>query len=242
MDRTRQLSHVAPMAASPWRVFRPGPLTQRAPRVWTVDDDVPGLPGATRRMSVVTRPDGTLLFFNAVPLPDASLEQVRALGRPAHLIVPNVLHALDAASFVSTLGVTAWAPDVAVPTLAARFPCQPISAFPAGDDLRFFTVEGFSTKELVMLADATLFTADLVTNSPHGRGFTGMLMRMVGFTGPEPRLPFPVRQRVQRDRAAVRALLTELAALPGVERLVPTHGTIVEGDVGGALRRVAAEI
>lgn len=243
MDLPRLMSHVAAMAAPrPWTVFRPGPLTQRSEHLWTVDDDVPGLPGATRRMSVLKRPDGTLSFFNAVPLPDAGLEQVRALGRPAHLIVPNVLHALDAAGFVSTLGVTAWAPDVSVPALSARFPCQPISAFPVADDLRFFTVEGFVTKELVLLADRTLFTADLVTNSPHGRGVTGVLMRLVGFTGPEPRLRFPVRQRVQRDRAAVRALLTELAALPGVDRLVPTHGTIVEGDVGGVLRKVAAEI
>lgn len=229
-------------APRPWTVNRPGPLIQRGPSWWTVDDDVPGLPGATRRMSVLRQPDGGLSFFNAVPLPDASLEQVRALGRPAHLLLCNQFHALDAAGFVERLGVTAWVPDVAVPVLAERVVCRPISAFPKHDSLRFFTVEGFVTKEFVLYADGALFTGDLVTNAPHGPGVMGLLMRLVGFTGPAPKLPKPVRTRVQRDRAAVKALLLELAALPGLTRLVPSHGTIIDGDVAGVLRRVAEQI
>ena len=193
-------------------------------------------------MSVIRRSDGSLVFFNAIPLPDAALEQVKALGKPSQLLLPNQFHALDAAAFVERLGVTAWAPDVAVPALAARVACRPISTFPSGPDLRLFTVEGFVTKELVLLAEDTLFTADLVTNAPHGGGLMGLVMRLVGFTGPAPKLPKPVRQRVQRDREAVKALLLELSALPGLTRLVPSHGTIIEGGVGAVLRQVAAEI
>ncbi|MBM4778915.1 MAG: hypothetical protein GQE15_14515 [Archangiaceae bacterium] len=229
-------------APRPWTVHHPRPLTQRSPSLWTVDDDVPGLPGADRRMSVIRRSDGSLVFFNAIPLPEAALEQVKALGTPAHLLLPNHFHALDAAAFAERLGVTAWAPDVAVPVLRERVACQPISAFPSGPDLRLFAVDGFATKELVLVARETLFTADLVTNSPHGAGVMGLVMRLIGFTGPSPKLPKPVRRRVQRDREAVKALLLELAALPGLTRLVPSHGTIVEGDVGAVLRQVAAEI
>lgn len=225
----------------PWTVYRPGPLTQRAPAVWTVDDDVPGLDGATRRMSVIRRPSGELVFFNAVPVPDASLDQLRTLGRPAHLIVPNALHAIDVAAFVEKLGVTAWVPDVATSALSARFPCRPASAFPTDEGLRLFSVAGFKTKELVLVAERTLFTGDLVTNAPHGPGVMGFLMRVVGFTGPEPKLPFPVRQRVQTDRRAVKELLMTLAGLE-LERLVPSHGALVEGDVAGVLRKVAADI
>lgn len=229
-------------APRPWTVYRPGPLTQRSPSVWTVDDDVPGLPGADRRMSVIRRADGSLVFFNAVPVPDAVLEQIKALGRPAHLLLANQFHALDAAAFVERLSVTAWAPDVGVAALASRVACKPVSAFPTGPDLRFFTVEGFVTKEFVLLAGDTLFTADLVTNAPHGRGLMGLVMRLVGFTGPTPKLPKPVRRRVQRDREAVKAMLLELASLPGVTRLIPSHGGFVEGDVAGVLRQVAAEL
>lgn len=223
----------------PWTIFRPGPLTQRGPAVWTVDDDVPGLPGATRRMSVVRRPSGELVFFNAVPVPDATLEALKALGRPAHLLVPNAFHTLDVPAFIDRLGVTAWVPDVATASLSGRFPCRPISAFPKDEGLRVFTVEGFKTKELALVAERTLFTGDLVTNSPHGTGAAGFLMRVVGFTGPEPKLPFPVRQRVETDRRAVRELLLTLAGLE-LDRLVPTHGAVVEGDVAGVLRKVAA--
>lgn len=243
VDSRAWLSHVARMPAPrPWTVNRPGPLTQRSPSLWTVDDDVPGLPGATRRMSVLRQSDGGLVFFNAVPVSDAALEQLRALGRPAHLLLCNQFHALDAAAFVERLGVKAWAPDVAVPRLSDRVACQPISAFPAHDGLRVFTVEGFVTKEFALLADGTLFTGDLVTNAPHGPGVMGLLMRLVGFTGPAPKLPKPVRSRVQRDREAVKAVLLELAALPGLTRLVPSHGTIIEGDVSGVLRQVAGAI
>lgn len=229
-------------ATRPWTVNRPRPLTQRSPSVWTVDDDVPGLPGADRRMSIIRRSDGSLVFFNAIPVADEVLAKVKALGTPAHLLLPNQYHALDAAAFVERLGVTAWAPDVAVSALASRVACQPISAFPAGPDLRVFTVEGFVTKEFVLLAGDTLFTADLVTNAPHGTGVMGLVMRLVGFTGPSPKLPKPVRRRVQRDREAVKSVLLELAALPGVTRLIPSHGGFVEGDVAGVLRQVAAEI
>ncbi|MBL8924575.1 MAG: hypothetical protein JNJ54_37340 [Myxococcaceae bacterium] len=225
----------------PWTVFRPGPLTQRGHAVWTVDDDVPGLPGATRRMSVIRRPSGDLVFFNAVPVPEASLEALKAIGRPAHLLVPNVFHALDVPAFIQRLGVTAWVPDVSTAALSGRFPCRPVSAFPKDEGLRLFTVEGFKTKEIVLVAERTLFTGDLVTNSPHGKGAAGFLMRVVGFTGPEPKLPFPVRQRVQTDRQAVKALLATLAALE-LDRLVPTHGAVVDGDVAGSLRKVAAGI
>lgn len=209
--------------------------------MWTVDDDVPGLPGATRRMSVVLRPSGELVFFNAVPVPDVTLDQLRALGRPAHLLVPNQFHTIDVAAFIDRLGVTAWVPDVATPVLSARFPCRPASAFPKDEGLRLFTVVGFRTKELALVAERTLFTGDLVTNAPHGPGLMGLVMRVAGFTGPEPTLPYPVRRRVQTDRQAVRELLLTLAGLE-LERLVPTHGAIVEGDVAGVLRKVAAAL
>lgn len=229
-------------APRPWSVYRPRPLTQRSPSVWTVDDDVPGLPGADRRMSIIRRSDGSLVFFNAIPVADETLAQVKALGTPAHLLLPNQYHALDAAAFVERLGVTAWAPDVAVSALASRVACQPVSAFPAGPDLRLITVEGFVTKEFVLLVADTLFMADLVTNAPHGTGVMGLVMRLVGFTGPSPKLPKPVRRRVQRDREAVKSVLLELASLPGVTRLIPSHGGLVEGDVAAVLRQVAAGI
>ena len=228
------------MATSrPWTVNRPGPLTQRDEGLWTVDDDVPGLPGATRRMSVVKRADGTLLFYNAIPLSDAALSELRALGTPAQLIIPNQFHALDAAAFMHRLGLTAFAPDVAVEKLAPQLTCQPTAALPLDPSMRLFTVAGFKTHEAVLVVGKTLLVADLLTNAPHGPGVTGLLMRLVGFTGPDPKLPLPVRKRVGQDLAAVRALMNELANVDGLSRIIPSHGGIIETNGPLVLRAVA---
>ena len=228
--------------ARPWTVYRPGPLTQRDEGLWTVDDDIPGINGANRRMSIVKRLDGTLLFYNAIPLDDATLSKVTELGKPAHLLIPNQYHTLDVAAFAHRLGLTAYCPDVAVEKLASRLTCQPISAFPVDASLRLFRVDGFSTHEVIVIAGKTLLVADLVTNSPHVGGFSGFMMKLVGFTGPAPKLPMPVRKRVGKDLAAVKALMNELAAVEAWSRLIPSHGGIVETDGPAVLRAIASTL
>ncbi len=228
-------------APRPWTVTNPGPLTQRGPHLWTVDDEVPGLRGASRTMSIVRHGSDELLFFNAVPLPDDTLAAVRALGRPAQLVVPNQFHALDAAAFAERLGLAVYAPGVALPTLSLAMTCRPIDELPRSEALEVFGVDGFKTHEVVVHAREAVVVADVVTNAPHGRGFNGLVMRLVGFTGEVPKLPKPVQLRVQRDAAKVRALLERLAALPGLELLVPSHGPPVQG-AAAALRAVAATL
>lgn len=225
--------------ARPWTVYRPGPLTQRDEGLWTIDDDIPGINGARRRMSIVKRLDGRLLFYNAIPVDDATLSKLAELGNPAQLIIPNRYHALDAAALAHRLGLTAYCPAVAAEQLASRLTCQPISALPADASLRLFRVDGFSTHEVLVITGKTLLVADLVTNAPHVGGFSGFLMKLVGFTGPEPKLPGPVRKRVGKDLAAVKALMNELASVEGWSRLIPSHGGIVETDGPAKLRSVA---
>lgn len=229
----------------PWSPYHPGPLEPLADDLWTLEDDVPGLPGARRRMTVIRRGDGTLTFFNAVPFGPETEAAVRALGRPATLVVPNRFHALDAGPFAEHLGLVAYAPREALADLAPRVGARPSSELQGDAALQVLTVDGFRTHEVALLVgstEKTLVVADLVTNAPHGPGLVGFFMRLVGFTGPEPKLPMPVRKRVGRDLRAVKAQLEQLAATPGLVRLVPSHGAVVTGDVAGALRRVAASL
>ncbi len=228
------------MATSrPWTVYRPGPLTQRDEGLWTIDDDIPGIPAGTRRMSVVKRLDGSLLFYNAVPMDEPTLTQVRALGTPAQLIIPNRFHALDAPAFAHRLGLTTYCPDVAVQPLASLLNCQPITALPLDASVRLFRVDGFTTHEAVIVTGKTLLVADLLTNAPHVPGLKGLVMRLVGFTGPAPKLPRPVQKRVGRDLRAVAGLMNELAAVEGLSRIIPTHGLIIETDAFTVLRAVS---
>jgi hypothetical protein len=84
--------------------------------------------------------------------------------------------------------------------------------------------------------------ADLVLNVRRGPGLMGLLFHLLGFTGDRPALPAPVRLRVLRDRSALRDQLELLATTPGLARIVPTHGAIVEQDPAGVLRRIAATL
>lgn len=224
----------------PWTVNKPGPIKQLAENLWTVDDGVPGLPGATRRMTIIRRADGTLVFFNAIPLPDDALAQLGRMGKPAALVIPNEFHALDAPAFAHRLGLTAFAPVVAVPELSGRMACRAVTELQLDPGMQLYTVEGFKTKEAALVVGDALIVADLVTNAPHGGGVTGLLMRAVGFTGDAPKLPKPVRRRVGEDLPAVKALLVELADRPGLERIIPTHGGVVGTGAAAALRDIAA--
>jgi hypothetical protein len=192
-------------------------------------------------MAIVRRRDETLLFYNAIPVPEDTVSAIRALGSPARLVIPNQFHSLDAVAFALKLNVTPYAPQPAVEALSKRlsFSVRPIDELAQDGALIRFVVEGFRTKEAVLLVDGTLLVADLLTNSPHGRGFMGFMMKLVGFTGPEPKLPKPVRKRVEVDTEAVRTLLNTLAAQPNLSRIIPTHGNVIETDAPTVLRQVA---
>ena len=230
----------------PYTVHRPGPLQRIDENLWGVVDDVPGIPGARRRMLIVRRADGGLLFFNAIPVPDATLAEIRALGRSAHLIIPNRFHALDAPAFAARLGVEAFSPAVGLEAVRARQAARAIDELPPDPTIEVVTVDGFKTGETALLvrtgARTTLITADLITNAPHGRGVTGLFMRLMGFTGAAPKLPAAVRMRVLADKPAVRGLLERLAATAGLMRIAPSHGAIFDGDVPTALRAIAQSV
>jgi hypothetical protein len=226
----------------PWIVKNPRPLVERTASLWTVDDDVPGLPVAGRRMTIVRQRSGDLLFYNAVPLPEQMLAQVRALGTPKSLVLPNQYHALDGASFIAKLGVTAYAPAVGLEPLAKNgVAARPINELSMDEGHQVITVEGFATHEAVLLIDDTLVVADLLTNVPHQWSPAALMMRLMDFTGPAPRLPKPVRKRVLRNEASVKALLEQLAG-KSLKRLIPSHGNVLEHGVDDALRNVARSL
>lgn len=231
----------------PWTVLSPGPLTRVDDGLWCVTDAVPGLPGATRRMTIVRLHDGGLLFYNAIPLPDAQLAEVRALGRPAALLVPCAFHCVDGGAFAAKLGVPSFTPAAGLETVRARIvDVRPVTELPLDSALELRTVDGFVTHEaclVVRRADAaSLLCADVFTNAPHAGGFPGWGMRLFGFTGPEPKLPPVVRRRQLRDAAQVKRFFDEAAAVPGLRRLIPTHGEVFEQGAADALRAIASTL
>jgi hypothetical protein len=172
-------------------------------------------------------------------MPDAVIESLKTIGKPTALIVPNRYHSLDVAAFAQRLGVEVYLPAVAVPVFAGRVACKAISEFNPGDDVRVFSITAFKTDEIALLVRETLIVADVLTNVPHGPGFSGLMMRLVGFTGPHVRVPRPPRWRVGRSKPELKAVLEQLAAEATLTRIIPSHGAVFEGDVGAAIRHAA---
>lgn len=238
---------MAPKPPRPWTVLPHGPVERIDENLWGIESDVPGVPLLKRRMSIVRRSDGGLLFFNAVPVGDAALAEIRALGRPAILVIPQHLHMMDAHAFRAKLGVRVFAPASTRALVAERVEVDgAFEDLPPDPAVRVETVAGFKTGEGFATIQtgprASLVVADVVLNVPPQPGAMGLLYRLLGFSGDRPKLPTPVRLRVVRDKGALRAQLERLAATPGLARIVPSHGPVVERDPAGVLREIAASL
>jgi hypothetical protein len=87
----------------------------------------------------------------------------------------------------------------------------------------------------------TYVICDLLLAVPHLPGFWGFAWRVLRFTG-EPG-PSPLwKKRVMVGGGALKRDLLRLADRPGVVRLIPSHGRVIEGNVAEVLRRVAAKL
>jgi hypothetical protein len=99
-----------PKAPRPWIVTRHDPIEKLEDNLWAVQGDVPGVP-FKRRMFIVKRSDGTLMFFGvAIPLDESQLAEVLAFGRPSMLLVPHDQHMIDARAFAEKLGLKVYGP------------------------------------------------------------------------------------------------------------------------------------
>jgi hypothetical protein len=74
-----------------WQVTRHDPIEKIDENLWTVHGDVPGNKG-DRRMAIAKMSDGRLVFYNAVPVDDGALAEIKAWGAPTFLILPYNLH------------------------------------------------------------------------------------------------------------------------------------------------------
>jgi hypothetical protein len=229
-----------PTPERPWIVSPHGPLQKHEANLWTVQGRLPGGP-ISRRMSIVRRRDGTLVFYHPIPLEERALAEVLAWGRPAQLVVAHAAHGIDAVPFAKRLGIGIYGPRADETRLRQRFPMAGfLEDLPSDPDVSFEAVAGSKFGEPVELVRSgdhlSLVFSDAI--QAHGDDAKA-IFRLLGFKGP-PRVVPLFRLLFTSDRAALKAHLARLAELPGLARLVPCHGYIEEQDAAGALRRAAA--
>lgn len=171
------------------------------------------------------------------------MRQLEALGEPAYLIVPNGGHRLDLrpfhARFPKAKIVTA--PGAKTKVEEAAKPVQTRAAL--GKVARIVTLAGCDEGEIAMVVshrsgNVSLLTNDLIGNVAHPKGIGATIMsRLMGF-GPKPRITVAAKRFFIKDKAALAAQLREWAELPGLKRLIPSHGDIIDRPAA-LLRRLA---
>jgi hypothetical protein len=88
---------------------------------------------------------------------------------------------------------------------------------------------------------ATLLFADALFNLTHLPGAFGWVLRLIGSTG-GPRVSPLTKLVAVADRGLLARQYRELAAIPGLVRLIPGHGRNVEEQAPYVLRHVADHI
>ena len=186
---------------------------------------------------------GDLLFFNAIPLEDEILEEVRAWGRPAHLVVPHHQHMIDAHAFREKLGLKLFGPKECEREICARAELEgTLEAIPADANVTVQAVPGVKLGEPAIIVRSgggtrtSLLFGDVIQNNP--KSSTKFVFRMMGFAG-GPKVVPVFKMMFMKDKPRMKDQLVAWSELPGLTRLVPCHGEIVSTEASGALRAAA---
>lgn len=193
-----------------------------------------------RRMIIVRRTDGALLFIVAVPMDEATRRDIESLGTPTYLVVAHDQHCIDAEAFRVKLGLRAFGPRACEAKVRERV--QLSGTFEALPPDPCFTLEELSFvkhgEPVVTVKSAggtSLVFADVFQNTAPAA--LPLSFRLLGFAGP--RTPPLFKLLFVKDKAALRAKYEAWASVPGLKRLVPTHGDVVESGAAELLRAAA---
>ncbi len=232
-----------PKCFETWTVLPHEPIEKLAPNLWRVEGNLPS--GATRRvMTVAKRGDGDLVIHNAIALEPELMSEIEAFGAPRVLCVPGGYHRLDAKVFkeryrdaqvVCPAGARARVSQVVTPDAS-------YADAPSDDDVTLAHLPGTADREGVLTVRsggaATLVFNDCINNLPKMSGLFGFLFAPTGVAA----VPRLARWMMVKDRLALAGELERLADTPGLERIIVSHGRMIDRDAGAALRAVGERL
>jgi hypothetical protein len=230
-----------PKPHRPWIVTPHQPIEKHDDNLWSVQSMVPNVP-ISRRMVIVKRTDGTLLFFHAVPLEPPAMEEVLAWGKPGALVIGHDNHGVDADAFSKRLGIKLYGPTKQARRLRARWEgCGTLDELPADPSISFEKLEGTKSGEPVAIVRSGSRVSLLFCDAYQDSKSLPFLLRLMGF-GNGPKVVPLFKYAFTFDRPALREHFRRLAHIPGLTRIVPCHGPVLSEDPKGTLERVAAAI
>jgi len=228
-----------------WTVLPHGKLSQIDDNLLTVVGELPmPLGDFPRRMTVARLADGQLVIYSAIALDEPEMEALEVFGTPTYLVVPGDIHRMDAKIWKDRYPkLVVLAPEGSRKKVEEVVPVDATSIDFLDPSVRFITVPGMEDHEAALqiqtATGTTLVVNDLIWNVDNRPGFGGALFRLLGLTGPDPKIPSVIKLRGIKDKQALRSQLETWAKLPDLNRIIVSHGAIVEGAPGAVLRDLA---
>ena len=234
-----------PKAFDEWKVLAHEPLLKLADNLLWVRGSVPGM-SLKRTMLVVRLNDGELLIHNGIALADAEMAEIERFGRPAHLMVPNGGHRLDAPAYKKRFpALRVFTPRGSRERVEQVVPVDgAYEDFPASDVVRCETLHGVAETEgalIVQSADGvSVVLNDCLFNMDRKRDPLGFIFTTLFGSAPGPRVSRLAKLVFIKDKSALRADFERYAALPNLTRLVVAHEKVASGpDARAALLQAA---
>lgn len=237
-----------PQVLEKWTVLPHGKLTALDENLLTVVGELKLPVGEfPRRMTVARLRDGRLVIYSAIALDEPEMLALERFGIPTFLVVPSDRHRMDAKIWKERYPrLVVLAPDGARENVSEVVPVD-ATAFDFRDStVRFFTVPGTDGHEAALIVSGTggpsLVVNELIWNVDNRPGFGGWLMKVAGFTGPEPQIPPLTGLLGIKDKAALREQLEQWSKIYGLCRIIVSHGDIIDEQPGRVLSDLAAQL
>lgn len=197
-----------------------------------------------RRMTVVQLADRRLVIFSAIALRESEMKRLEAFGTPTFLIVPNAIHRMDARIWKDRYPkMRVITPEGARSKVADVVDVDAVNEEFGEPNVTFLTVPGTKNGEAALVvkgaSGTTLVVNDLIGNIHGANGLGGWLLRLMKFAGDRPHIPLPVKFRLIKDRAAFKAQLLRWADIADLKQILVSHGSTIETNPRGVLRRLA---
>lgn len=229
-----------------WTILPHGPLRELEPGLLTVTGQIPmPIGNFPRRMTVIALEGGKVALYSPIALEEEAMARIEALGEIAWLIVPSAAHRLDSRPFHKRY------PDARIVTatgaregVAEAVPVDGTTA-DLGPTAELIPVAGAKQSEVAVLVrhegGCSLVTNDVIGNVSRPQGIGAWIMsRLTGF-GPRAQVPRLIRLNFIDDPKALANQLRQWAAMPGLCRLIPCHGEVIDNPAA-ELSRIAAQL
>lgn len=231
-----------------WKVLPHGRVKTVDDRIITVEGDIPMPLGKfPRRMTVVGLSRNRSAIFSAVALGEAEMRRVEEVGKPSFLIVPNGHHRLDARPWKKRYPkLQVMCPPGAKKSVSEATPVDSTDDILGDKDVDFVVVEGTGESEAALVvrrkSGTTLIANDVIANVRHPQGLGGKIIaRLAGFGVKRPQVPRVVKRIMVEDKSKLAKQLREWSEIPGLRRILPSHGDMIERPAP-ALQRMAEEL